>query len=260
MRRPNDDPPPDDPESGSTARGPSSGRGPGGRRGKGYRQHRVARLLETEVVTSQAQLVELLAAEGIVATQATVSRDLEELGALKVRVAGGVTAYAIPELPAEQVAPEEHLARVLGEWVVDLAVSGNLLVIRTPPGCAHVVASALDRVGRPGVLGTVAGDDTMVVVVDEGVGGKRVAADLAHLAGLAWPPRRRVLGGTTAPRPAAATGAPAVGSRLAGEVPGASDGVGSEDGALEDGAPGDAAWSGARSEGAGSGGARSGGR
>jgi len=260
MRRPSDDPLRDDPESESAARGPSSGRGPGGRRGKGYRQHRVARLLETEVVTSQAQLVELLAAEGIVATQATVSRDLEELGALKVRVAGGVTAYAIPELPAEQVAPEEHLARVLGEWVVDLAVSGNLLVIRTPPGCAHVVASALDRVGRPGVLGTVAGDDTMVVVVDEAVGGNRVAADLAHLAGLAWPPRRRVPGGTTPAVPAAAAGAPVVGSRRAGEGPGASGRVGVDGGAPGETAPGGAAGRGTRSERAGSGGARPGGR
>ena len=85
---------------------------------KTQRQHRIARLLEEHVVASQAHLVELLASEGVMATQATVSRDLEELGAVKVRVPGGDTVYAIPELPRDQLAPEEHLQRVLGDWVV----------------------------------------------------------------------------------------------------------------------------------------------
>ena len=67
--------------------------------GKPQRQHRIARLLETHAVTNQAQLVELLADEGVEATQATVSRDLEEIGAVKVRVPGGETVYALPELP-----------------------------------------------------------------------------------------------------------------------------------------------------------------
>jgi transcriptional regulator of arginine metabolism len=151
---------------------------------KPQRQHRIARLLAENAVVSQTQLVELLADEGIAATQATVSRDLDELGAVKVRVSGGDTVYAIPELPMEQHVPETHLRRVFGEWVVDVAASANLVVLRTPPGSAHVVASALDRTGLPGVIGTVAGDDTLLVVVAEEIGGKKMAVQLRELAGL----------------------------------------------------------------------------
>lgn len=151
---------------------------------KPQRQHRVARLLAEHQVTNQTQLVELLAAEGLVATQATVSRDLEELGAVKVRVPGGATVYAIPELPMERHVPEDTLRRVLGEFVVDVASSGNLVVLRTPPGSAHVVASALDRTGLAGVVGTVAGDDTLIVVVAEQVGGEQVAQQMRNYAGL----------------------------------------------------------------------------
>ena len=115
---------------------------------KPQRQHRIARLLAEHAVTSQAHLVELLAADGVTATQATVSRDLEDLGAIKVRVAGGETAYAIPELPSSQRAPEDHLRRVFGDWVVEVGYSLNLVVLRTPPGSAHVVGSALDRAGQ----------------------------------------------------------------------------------------------------------------
>ena len=151
---------------------------------KNQRQHRIAKLLEANSVTSQLQLVEMLASEGVVATQATVSRDLEELGAVKVRVPGGETVYAVPELPRDQVAPEEHLKRVLGDWVVEVAHSANLVVLRTPPGSAHVVGSALDRAGVEGVIGTVAGDDTVIVVASERVGGAEVAHRLSSLAGL----------------------------------------------------------------------------
>ena len=153
------------------------------RLGKPQRQHRIARLLETRAVTSQAQLVALLSEDGVEATQTTVSRDLEELGALKVRVAGGETVYALPELPVKQVAPGDHLRRVLGEWVVEVAHSANVVVLRTPPGSAHVVGSALDRSGFEGVIGTVAGDDTVLVVAAEDPGGAVVAARLAAVAG-----------------------------------------------------------------------------
>src|SRR3989442_13173180 len=152
--------------------------------GKPQRQHRIARLLEEQAVNSQAQLVELLAADGVVATQATVSRDLEELGALKVRIPGGTMAYAIPEHAKERAAPDDHLRRVMGEFVVEVAHSGNLVIMRTPPGSAHVIASAIDRAGLPDVLGTVAGDDTVLVVCPEHTEGAKVAAQLAALAGL----------------------------------------------------------------------------
>jgi len=155
-----------------------------GRPGKRQRQHLVARLIAEHPVHNQARLVELLAAEGVEATQATVSRDLEDLGAIKVRVPGSESVYAVPDLPAEQVAPEDHLRRVFGDWVVEVAHSANLVVLRTPPGSAHVVASALDRSGVSGVVGTVAGDDTLLVVVDESMGGAAMADQLAGLAGL----------------------------------------------------------------------------
>ena len=151
---------------------------------KTQRQHKIAKYLETEDVASQAQLVELLAADGITATQATVSRDLEDLGAIKVRVRGGITVYAVPELPKDQVPPADHLRRVLGDWVVEVAHSHNLVVLRTPPGSAHVVASALDRSSLPEVLGTVAGDDTLIIVADEDVAGSTLADQLRELAGL----------------------------------------------------------------------------
>ena len=151
--------------------------------GKPQRQHRIARLLEEQVISSQVQLVELLATEGMALTQATVSRDLEELGAVKVRIPGGQMAYAIPELAKDRVAPEEVLKKALGEYLVEVTHSANLAVLRTPPGSAHVVASALDRAGLSEVLGTVAGDDTVLVVCPP-EGGQKVSARLARLAGI----------------------------------------------------------------------------
>ncbi len=151
--------------------------------GKQQRQHKISRLLVEHRVTNQAQLTELLAADGVTVTQATVSRDLEELGAIKVRVPGGETVYAIPELPREQVSPQDHLRRVLGDWLVEVDRSGDLVVLRTPPGSAHVVASAIDRNGLDNVVGTVAGDDTLLVIAREG-GGGGVADQLQQLAGL----------------------------------------------------------------------------
>ena len=159
------------------------GGGGGVRLTKTQRQHRVSQILEKEAVGSQAELVRLLGERGVEATQVTVSRDLEELGAVKVRRPGGVLVYALPEGSNERPTPELHLRRVLGEWVADLSSSGNLVVVRTPPGCAHVVASALDRAGMPEVIGTVAGDDTVLVVAAERVKGSVLARKLAHMAG-----------------------------------------------------------------------------
>lgn len=149
--------------------------------GKAQRQHRIALLLSDQAVSSQGQLVDLLSGENITATQTTVSRDLEDLGAIKVRVPGGITVYAIPEHPSEQIAPQDHLRRVLGDWVVDVVRSGDLVVLRTPPGSAHVVASAIDRSGLDSFVGTVAGDDTLLVIAAEGKG----AVVVAHLRELA---------------------------------------------------------------------------
>ena len=157
---------------------------------KARRQHRISSLLEEQSVTSQLQLVELLESEDIVATQATVSRDLDELGAIKVRVPGGETVYAIPEHPVDRIAPQDHLRRVMGDWVADVASSGNIVMLRTPPGSAHVVASALDRAGIEDILGTVAGDDTLLVVAAESISGTELADRLRDLAGLSIPRKK----------------------------------------------------------------------
>ena len=151
---------------------------------KVQRQQLIARMIAKTPVSSQAQLLEMLSSEGISATQATVSRDLEDLGAVKVRVPGGDTVYAIPEYEPARLAPEDHLRRVMGEWVAEVKPSGNVVVLRTPPGCAHVVASALDRSTVAGLIGTVAGDDTLICVADEVIGGKALADTLRDLAGL----------------------------------------------------------------------------
>ena len=106
---------------------------------------------------------------------------------MKVRVPGGDTVYAIPELAFEQVAPDDHLRRVFSDWVVEVTRSANLLVLRTPPGSAHVVGSALDRSRLAQVVGTVAGDDTVLVVVAEQADAAEVATRLRTLAGLDQP-------------------------------------------------------------------------
>jgi len=126
----------------------------------------------------------MLKDQGIEATQATISRDLEELGAVKIRVAGGDSIYAIAEYAPARVAPSDQLRRVMAEWVAEVTSSGNWVVVRTPPGCAHVVASALDRSALSGLLGTVAGDDTIFCVAAEDIGGAGLAEELRSLSGV----------------------------------------------------------------------------
>ncbi len=140
------------------------------------RRRLVRRLLTTRRIRSQRELRELLAAAGFPVTQATVSRDLGAVGARKVRDPDdGEARY---ELAAEvdQASELEALRQAIDEYVATVRWSGNLVVMRVPPGAAHLVASRMDAVGLPGVLGTVAGDDTLLVVADEQVGGAAVAA------------------------------------------------------------------------------------
>ena len=151
---------------------------------KARRQQAVTRLIEASEIASQSQLVELLSAEGISATQATVSRDLDDIGAIKIRSSAGQSVYALPVFAPDRIAPLDQLRRVMGEWVAEVTHSGSIVVVRTPPGCAHVVASALDRSGVEGLIGTVAGDDTMMCVASEDVGGQRLAESLRELAGI----------------------------------------------------------------------------
>ncbi|HZA08636.1 arginine repressor [Mycobacterium sp.] len=149
------------------------------------RHARIVAILSSQAVRSQSELATLLAAEGIETTQATLSRDLEELGAVKLRGAdGGVGAYVVPEdgSPVRGVSGgTERMSRLLGELLVSTDASGNLAVLRTPPGAAHYLASGIDRAALPYVVGTVAGDDTILVVAREPMTGAQLAATLEGL-------------------------------------------------------------------------------
>ena len=149
---------------------------------KSQRQHAIERLLAERSVGDHSELVELLASDGIDASQASVSRDLDELGAVKLR-AGGQTVYAIPEIATQRAVPLETLRRVCGDWVVEAQHSQNLVVLTTPPGSAHVVASAIDRSDSEDVIGTVAGGDTILVVAAPPTTGEAVAEHLRGQAG-----------------------------------------------------------------------------
>lgn len=155
---------------------------------KTARHARIAELIRQHSVHSQGELVDLLAASGISVTQATLSRDLEELGAIKLRgTDGGAPAYVLPEEGSPPLRPAEQaparLQRLLRELLTGADASGNLAVLRTPPGAAQFLASALDRSGLPEVVGTIAGDDTIAVIAREDIGGAGLAAILLDWAG-----------------------------------------------------------------------------
>jgi transcriptional regulator of arginine metabolism len=149
------------------------------------RQGRIVEMVSQLVIRSQSELAKLLAAEGIEVTQATLSRDLDELGAVKLRGPdGGAPIYVIPEdgSPVRGVqGGTTRLARVLGELLVSTDSSANLAVLRTPPGAAQFLASALDRAALHEVVGTIAGDDTILVVAREPMTGAELAERIASL-------------------------------------------------------------------------------
>ncbi|MGW3482544.1 arginine repressor [Rhodococcus rhodochrous] len=168
---------------------PSSGAGPAGAAAaptRAARQARITALVATRAIRSQPELAALLAAEGIEVSNATLSRDLEELGAVKLRGAdGGPGVYVVPEdgSPVRGVSGgTDRLSRLLGELLVSTDSSGNIAVLRTPPGAAHYLASALDRASLPEVVGTIAGDDTIAVIAREPLTGADLAAKIESLA------------------------------------------------------------------------------
>jgi transcriptional regulator of arginine metabolism len=132
------------------------------------RQRVLRTLLDDRELRTQAEVREALASRGHEAHPATVGRDLEEVGARRVRTADGRLAYRIGEAPLVPTAPPDLLDEALRRYVLNVEASGNLLVLRTPPACASPVASALDVSGGPAIIGTLAGDDTVVAVVAEG--------------------------------------------------------------------------------------------
>jgi transcriptional regulator of arginine metabolism len=164
---------------------------------KAARHARIVDILAGRPVRSQAELAGLLLDAGLHVTQATLSRDLEELGAVKLRTPdGGIPAYVVPEDGAPLASRAAHdttaprLARLLGELLVSAEASANLVVLRTPPGAAHFLASALDRAALAEVLGTVAGDDTILVIARDPTGGQSLADHLHQLAQAAPPAPR----------------------------------------------------------------------
>lgn len=158
---------------------------------KTARQRCIVDVLARYAIRSQTELTEHLAQVGLHATQATISRDLDELGAARVRNAAGVLVYALPgeggdrtprATPAAPDQVQARLARVAGELLVSAVASANLVVLRTPPGAAQFFASALDHAGLADVIGTIAGDDTVLVISGSADGGEAVAAELLALA------------------------------------------------------------------------------
>lgn len=143
---------------------------------KQQRQRLIADWLREQRVGSQDELVARLDRAGIAATQATVSRDLEEIGAVRLRRDGAVH-YVLSETLSPG-ATDARLDRLLAEFVLSIVAAGNLLVLRTPPGSANLVANAIDVADLPEVAGTIAGDDTIFLALAEGVDPGRAAWSL----------------------------------------------------------------------------------
>ena len=157
--------------------------------GRAARQARIVETLAGHAIRSQAELAKYLGIAGVRITQATLSRDLDELGAVKLRTPdGGLPVYVIPEdgAPFTQRgagdAPPARLARLVGELLVSADGSANVCVLKTPPGAAHFLASALDRAALPDVLGTIAGDDTILVIARTADGGPGLVHGFRRLA------------------------------------------------------------------------------
>ncbi len=178
---------------------------------KTARQAQIAGILTQAAVRSQDELSHLLAERGVTVTQATLSRDLDELGAVRLRGPDGALVYALPEEPggpgsrpgglpgglstligggqapgAEPLAPDRdpsgRLARIAAEFLLSAEASANLVVLRTPAGAAQFLASSVDHAAWSSILGTVAGDDTVLVITREPDGGRDVAAALLRIA------------------------------------------------------------------------------
>ncbi|MEU0521417.1 arginine repressor [Streptosporangium sp. NPDC006007] len=151
------------------------------------RQARIAELLARQPVRSQPDLAKLLLESGVEVTQATLSRDLDELGALKLRAEDGSLVYALPgeggsRIPLARLgggeSPAARLSRIAEELLVSADASANLVIVRTPPGAAQFLASAIDHAEWKSILGTVAGDDTILVISRDPMGGEAVAKAL----------------------------------------------------------------------------------
>lgn len=140
---------------------------------KERRQRTIADLIRSHALASQEELAERLGAMGYAVTQATISRDLEQLGAVKVRRDGRL-GYALPEQVRD--APAPRLESVLRDWVRSADAAANLVVLKTPPGSAHLVGVALDQSPLAEIVGTICGDDTIFVAARSGHEAETLAA------------------------------------------------------------------------------------
>jgi len=145
---------------------------------KELRQQRIADLLRTRRITSQSALAAALALEGEQVTQATLSRDLDELGAIRVKEGGGRPVYRLPEEPSDA---DEHLRTMLHTFAREITPARHMVVVRTPPGCAQALARALDTAQVTGALATIAGDDTILIVCAEGATARGLVASLEQI-------------------------------------------------------------------------------
>ena len=148
------------------------------------RQARIVELLQTRRVRSQAELAQYLIDDGMKVTQATLSRDLVEIGAERIRDEGSGLIYAVPNYPARRGGGETPDARMISlfkELLITAEGSGNTTILRTPPGAAQFLASSIDQSCLEAILGTIAGDDTVMVVTRDPSGGQELAESF-----LAW--------------------------------------------------------------------------
>ncbi len=143
----------------------------------------LAELIRLDTLASQEEVTDRLGALGFEVTQATVSRDLEQLGAVKVK-RGGVLSYALPDQIGATDWSTGRLERIVREFVVSIEPAGTLIVLKTPPGSAHLVAAAIDHAQLPDVAGTVSGDDTMFVAVRDGSDLRTLIARFERMMGL----------------------------------------------------------------------------
>jgi transcriptional regulator of arginine metabolism len=144
------------------------------------RQRVIADLLRGGAIASQEEVSERLSAAGFAVTQATVSRDLDQLGAVKVKK-GNTLRYVLPEEIGDTDWAAGRLGRVLTQWVLSIEPAGTLLVLKTPPGSAHIVGVAFDQARLPEVAGTICGDDTIFVALRDQVDAGAMARQLSRL-------------------------------------------------------------------------------
>ncbi len=149
---------------------------------KRARQQALMELVRDRSLASQHEIQERLSELGHQATQSTISRDLEELGLVRIRDGDGRLRYGRPSDTAA-LGAAARLRALLAEFLISVAASGNLVVLKTTPGAANAVGETLDRAGVEGVLGTIAGDDTLLVVAADGTRGKALARRIEELGG-----------------------------------------------------------------------------